>query len=82
MKKNDLKKLSSRYLKIVEWSDEDKCYVGACPELFGGGVHGDDEATVYKKLCEATEDVLASKLKHRDALPKPITRQNSAANLY
>ncbi len=24
---------SDRYLKIVEWSDEDQCYVGTCPGL-------------------------------------------------
>jgi hypothetical protein len=24
----------SRYLKIVEWSDEDGCFIGSCPELF------------------------------------------------
>ena len=35
-------KASDRYLKIVEWSDEDGCYVGTCPGLMLGGVHGDD----------------------------------------
>lgn len=24
-------KKSDRYLKIVEWSEEDQCYVGTCP---------------------------------------------------
>ncbi|MFH1067630.1 MAG: toxin-antitoxin system HicB family antitoxin [bacterium] len=75
MKTSELKKLSGRYLKIVEWSAEDQCFVGTCPELFGGGVHGDNEAAVYRKLCEAVEDVLTSKLKHRDILPKPVSRQ-------
>jgi hypothetical protein len=27
---------SARYIKIVEWSDEDQCFVGQCP----GGVAG------------------------------------------
>ena len=22
---------SARYVKIVEWSDEDQCFVGSCP---------------------------------------------------
>jgi hypothetical protein len=26
-------KESARYVKIVEWSDEDHCYVGSCPGL-------------------------------------------------
>ncbi|MFC1627664.1 type II toxin-antitoxin system HicB family antitoxin [Gemmatimonadota bacterium] len=49
-------KKSDRYLKIVEWSDEDQCYVGSCPGLMLGGVHGDDEAEVYRELCEVVEE--------------------------
>ena len=30
-------KISDRYLKIVEWSEEDQCYVSTCPGLFYGG---------------------------------------------
>ena len=48
-------KTSDRYLKIVEWSEEDHCYVGTCPGLMLGGIHGDDEAKVYKELCQAVE---------------------------
>jgi predicted RNase H-like HicB family nuclease len=44
-----------RTLKIVEWSEEDQCYVGTCPGLMLGGVHGDNEAKVYKELCQAVE---------------------------
>ena len=50
---------SDRYLKIVEWSEEDQCYVGTCPELFSGGCHGDNEAEVYKELCEIVEENIA-----------------------
>ena len=39
---------SDRYLKIVEWSEEDQCYVGTCPGLFYGSRHGDNEVEVYK----------------------------------
>ena len=39
-------KTRDRYLKIVEWSEEDQCYVGTCPSLMLGGVHGEDEAEV------------------------------------
>ncbi len=28
----------------VEWSEEDQCYVGRCPDLFAGGVHADTRA--------------------------------------
>jgi predicted HicB family RNase H-like nuclease len=49
-------KKSDRYLKIVEWSQEDQCYVGTCPGMMLGGVHGDDEAQVYKELCQAVAE--------------------------
>ena len=26
-----------RYLKVVAWSDEDKCFIGTCPQLMYGG---------------------------------------------
>ena len=41
----------ARYVKIVEWSDEDRCFVGSCPGLFYGGCHGDDEKAVFAELC-------------------------------
>ncbi len=51
-KKND------RYLKVVEWSEEDECYVGTAPGLILGGVHGMDEVKVFKKLCQAVDEAL------------------------
>jgi predicted HicB family RNase H-like nuclease len=52
-------KAGDRYLKIVEWSETDQCYVGTCPGLMFGGVHGDDEAKVYRELCQAVEEWVA-----------------------
>lgn len=49
-------KLSDRYLKIVEWSEDDGCYIGRCPGLMLGGVHGADEIQVYRELCEVVEE--------------------------
>lgn len=49
-------KAGDKYLKIVEWSEEDQCYVGSCPNLMLGGVHGDDETKVYKELCQTVEE--------------------------
>lgn len=47
---------SERCLKIVEWSDEDQCYIGRAPGVMLGGVHGQDEAKVYAELCTAVEE--------------------------
>jgi len=47
---------AARYPKYVEWSDEDQCFIGRCPTLFGGGVHGSDEKKVHAELCQTTEE--------------------------
>jgi len=62
-------KTSDRYIKIVEWSEEDQCYVGTCPGLMLGGVHGDDEANVYKELCQAVEEWI--EIYENDGAPLP-----------
>lgn len=62
-------KASSHYLKLVEWSDADQCYVGTCPDLMLGGVHGDDEAEVYRELCQAVEEWVA--IYQADGKPLP-----------
>ena len=64
-------KASDRYLKIVEWSEEDGCYVGTCPGLMLGGVHGADEAKVYKELCQAVDEWIAIQEEDREPLPEP-----------
>src|SRR3990170_2999209 len=46
-------KESARYAKIVEWSEEDQCFVGSSPGLIYGGCHGADEKAVFEQLCLA-----------------------------
>ncbi|MBM3761678.1 MAG: type II toxin-antitoxin system HicB family antitoxin [Acidobacteria bacterium] len=60
---------SARYVKIVEWSDQDQCFVGSCPGLIFGGCHGDDERVVFEELCSAVE--AAIELYKRDGKPLP-----------
>ena len=62
-------KTSDQYLKIVEWSEEDQCYVGTCPGLVLGGIHGDDETKVYKELCQAVEEWIEIYQDDGDPLP-------------
>lgn len=49
-------KTSDKYLKIVEWSEEDKCYVGSVPGWIGKCCHGDDELKVYHELCRIVNE--------------------------
>ena len=37
---------SAKYIKIVEWSDEDECFIGYCPGIIGPCCHGDNEIEV------------------------------------
>ena len=74
MTRKQIKEQAARYTKFVEWRDEDRCFVGRCPELMLGGVHGGDEAKVYAELCEAVEEMI--ELTARDGQPLPVPRSN------
>ena len=59
-----------RYLKIVEWSDEDQCYIGRAPGLALGGVHGNVEEKVYAELCEVVDEWIQLSEKKGFVLPE------------
>jgi len=63
-------KESARYAKIVEWSEEDQCFVGSSPGLVYGGCHGPDEKAVFEELCHVVEEAIA--LYHQDGRPLPL----------
>ena len=62
-------KTSARYAKIVEWSEEDQCYVGSAPGLIVAGCHGDDEQAVFEELCQIVEEAI--ELYEEDGKPLP-----------
>ena len=49
---------SARYVKRVEWSEEDRCFVGSCPGVIGPCCHGDDEQAVYQELSRIVDEWL------------------------
>jgi predicted RNase H-like HicB family nuclease len=51
-----MKKESDRYHRWVSWSEEDQSYLGRCPDLFAGGIHGDDPIRVAKELQKVIDD--------------------------
>jgi predicted RNase H-like HicB family nuclease len=71
-------KESARYVKIVEWSDEDQCYVGSSPGLLYGGCHGDDEKQVFDELCQIVEETIILYRKDNKALPPPTSGRDFA----
>jgi predicted RNase H-like HicB family nuclease len=67
---------SDRYAKIVEWSDEDQCYIGTAPGLFQGGCHGLDERAVFDELCAIVDEWIEIYKRDGQELPPPTTREN------
>ncbi len=63
----------AKYVKIIEWSEEDGCFIGSCPELFYGGCHGDNEREVFDNLCQIVEETII--LYHQDnkIFPPPLS---------
>ena len=62
-----------RYVKVVEWSDEDKCFVGTCPQLMYGGSYGDDATKVFVELCEMVEEAIETLEEAGKPLPQPLS---------
>ena len=70
---------SVKYVKIVEWSEEDDCYVGSAPGLIAGGCHGQDERAVFEELCEIVEEAIELHRRDGRSLP-PATSGRDLAN--
>jgi len=62
---------SAKYVKIVEWSDEDEAFVGHCPGIIGPCCHGEDEVEVYRTLCQIVDDWIAIAQQEGKPLPPP-----------
>ena len=60
---------ADRYVKLVEWSDQDRCFIGSCPELCYGGCHGEDPRAVFDELCQIVEETV--ELYQQEGKPLP-----------
>ena len=69
---------SARYAKIVEWSEEDQCFVGSSPGLIYGGCHGHDEKAVFEQLCRIVEEAVALYREDGRPLPPPTSGRDYA----
>jgi len=59
MKKNEIAKLSARCTRLIEWSDEDGCYIGSAVPLVGQCCHGKTPVEVATQLEEIVADLCA-----------------------
>jgi hypothetical protein len=69
-------KTEDQYLKFVRWNEDDKLYVGYCPDLFpwGGVCHGENEEATYHQLCVLVREEVEQLRKDGKELPIPGTR--------
>lgn len=74
-------KQSALYAKIVEWSEEDQCFVGSAPGLLYGGCHGSDEKAVFAQLCQIVEETIELYQQDGKALPPPTAGRDLAKAL-
>lgn len=64
-----MKKLSDQYHRWVAWSEDDQAYLGRCPDLFLGGVHGDDPLKVAAQLQRVIDQWETEHLTSLSAFP-------------
>jgi predicted RNase H-like HicB family nuclease len=74
-------KPSANYIKIVEWSNEDQCFIGQCPNIIGPCCHGNDEVNVYNELCQIVDEWIEMMLADGKSLPPPTIGNNFALKL-
>ena len=72
---------SAKYAKIVEWSEEDQCYVGSAPGLILGGCHGNDEKKVFDELCQIVEEAIELYINDGKPLPPPTSGRDFATKM-
>jgi predicted RNase H-like HicB family nuclease len=62
---------ADHYATYVRWSDEDRCWIGYCPDLFIGGVcHGETRLEVSARLSILVEDDVRSRIEKGEKLPQ------------
>ncbi len=72
---------TTKYVKIVEWDEEDQCFVGSAPGLMYGGCHGKDEKEVFDELCMIVEETIELYHKEGKPLPPPTAGRDYANKL-
>ena len=66
-----------KYLKLVEWSEEDQCYIGSIPGWIGQCCHGEDEEKVYHELCQIADEWIEIYNNEGLPLPSPTNKKYS-----
>jgi len=66
-----------QYIKLVEWSEEDQCYIGSVPGWIGRCCHGEEEEEVFRELCEIVDEWVKIYKNEGIELPNPTNKKYS-----
>ena len=70
--------MNSHYTIIIQWSDEDECFVVSLPEWREFcHTHGDTYEEAFKNAQEVLEMLIESSLADGQPLPEPKTLEKS-----
>ena len=67
-----IRRVSARYPRVIEWSEADGCYVGSAPPLVGQCCHGTSEAKVAAQLATIVEDLVGDVIDGKMPAPKGL----------
>ena len=70
-------KASDQYLKLVEWSETDQCYIGSIPGWVGQCCHGDNEEKVFHELCQILDEWIEIYSADNLVFPTPTNKKFS-----
>jgi len=73
--KSEIKGIARRYLKVIEWSDEDNCFIGSAPPIIGQACHGKTETEVLKQLNTIVEELVETLIRDGHPLPSPNSKK-------
>ncbi|MEI6417267.1 MAG: toxin-antitoxin system HicB family antitoxin [Verrucomicrobiota bacterium] len=76
-----MKKITAKdYLKVIEWSDEDHCFIGSAPPLIGQCCHGKTEVAVLKQLNVIIQEWID--IYHEDKRPLPHPKKKNYSGKF
>ncbi len=74
-KKEKIAVMARSYPRFIEWSKEDKCFVGSAPPLIGHCCHADTEAEVATLLHDIVLDLVEDVIDGKMPVPKELSEK-------
>ena len=68
-----MKTRANAYMRVVEWDDEDKIFIGSAPPLIGRCCHGKSRQAVLKELDVIVDEWI--EILDKEGMPLPKAKQ-------